>query len=449
MSAASPSLPAQAQPIFPAPPAFPLAEPPVTPGLTQAAQYFAMAQENRVLYGAHPWVLPMLDRIAARGPIVRIPGLGVVVSEARLARSILMDRDHFSKTGRTASAGLWTPVLGPSVLLNMEGADHLRLRRTISGIFTPKAVAELTADTAAGELAEAVARLESGLPVDVVKVATRIAGAIICRLTGLPVSEERIGRMLAAIHGVTSMVRLHRPSLTPRQVEQAKAAMSDIVDPARQAWRAQDESTIPGRMAGLGLTEDEAVGAVGAFIVVGTETIVSFLPRLLALALDSRLWNDLVAERAAGSADRRDLLVEEALRVTVPTPVMLREATADVRVGGASAGGFGIRAGERIIIATLMCCRNVGPFDPAARRAGELKQLWFGAGPHFCLGAPVATAQTDALLDALLDVCARTGSGLRIVSRAEARGVLIPGYARLEIALTKRSQGPHRRGVRR
>ena len=33
--------------------------------------------------------------------------------------------------------------------------------------------------------------------------------------------------------------------------------------------------------------------------------------------------------------------------------------------------------------------------DPAVRH------LWFGAGPHFCLGMPLAMAQVDAMLDAL------------------------------------------------
>lgn len=174
---------------------------PVTPGLTQSGQRAVMNAEYRVLHTAHPWVLPLLERITDRGPIVRVPGLGVVVSDAVIARRILMDREHFTKAGPSASGGLWTPVLGPSVLLNMEGADHQRLRRTISGIFSPRAVRALTEETATPILAEAVAALRAGGRVDLVDVAARIAGAIICRLTGLPAEDERITRMLAAIHG--------------------------------------------------------------------------------------------------------------------------------------------------------------------------------------------------------------------------------------------------------
>jgi cytochrome P450 len=62
----------------------------------------------------------------------------------------------------------------------------------------------------------------------------------------------------------------------------------------------------------------------------------------------------------------------------------------------------------------------------------ENRQLWFGAGRHLCLGAPVARAEIGALLRMLVDC----GRGYRVVGRAYRRKVLIPSYASLRIRLT-------------
>jgi cytochrome P450 len=94
-------------------------------------------------------------------------------------------------------------------------------------------------------------------------------------------------------------------------------------------------------------------------------------------------------------------------------------------------GPVAVRAGDRVILATFAANRALGPFDPAVNSAATLRQLWFGAGPHFCLGAPLAMAQIRLVLDALL-VAAPEGD-LRIDSRRAARGVLIPSYARVVI----------------
>jgi hypothetical protein len=85
-----------------------------------------------------------------------------------------------------------------------------------------------------------------------------------------------------------------------------------------------------------------------------------------------------------------------------------------------------------VVIATARCGLAAGPFDPAAalsrRAAHDPRRLWFGAGPHYCLGAPLALAEIRALMDAVLQ-----GGARRIARRRPARGVLIPAYARFEV----------------
>lgn len=371
--------------------------------------------DERVIRAAHPFAYPALR--ALRGPVVRVPGLGVVVRDAALLRGVLMDSERFTKTGPGSPSDLWTPVLGPSVLLNMEGADHAALRRRLAPLFTPATVEALVRDGLAGPLAAVTARLRSGQPVDVVAEATRNASAMIAQLVGLP-ADHVDESLFRRVSGITGVVRLTRPRLTPAQAAAARGVLAELTDHARTAHRAGDESTVPGRMRALDLSEEEAMGAVGAFVLTGTETLVSYVPRLVALLLDSG-WFD----RLRDEPDRLETAIAEGLRVTTPSPVMLRSAVADARIGAVAA-----RAGDRIILATFAADAALGPFDPERNPAASLKQLWFGAGAHFCLGAPLALAQVRATTRALLDAGA-----LRIVRRDSARGVLIPSYRRLVV----------------
>ncbi|MDO4242119.1 MAG: cytochrome P450, partial [Microbacteriaceae bacterium] len=160
---------------------------------------------------------------------------------------------------------------------------------------------------------------------------------------------------------------------------------------------------------------------VGAFMVAGTETVVSYVPRLLAMLVDSG-W----AERAANDAEVREACVQEGLRVTTPTPVMLRATIAPTKIGDVS-----VRRGDRIILTTFLANRQPGEFSPLSDAAAGQKQLWFGAGVHFCIGAPLALAQTRAIVDAVLDTARESGGRLTVQSRRVNKRILIPSYREL------------------
>lgn len=376
--------------------------------------------EHRVQTAAHPVAYRLLRTIADRGPVVRVPRVGVVVSDAALARGVLCDTARFTKTGPGSPADLWTPVLGPSVLLNMEGADHTALRRRLSGLFTPGYVAALCARVLDRPLADLTRRLRAGDPVDLVRVAQTCAGAAICEIVGLPVEPGRFAAAHADATAVTGTVRLWRHSMAPRHAERARRVLGRLTASAVHAYRRGGDETLPGRLRGLGLSEDEARGAVGAFLLTGTETLVSFIPRLAAICHDTG-WIDRLGD---GTADA-GTVVEEALRVTVPSPVMLRSVARPAEIGGVP-----VAPGDRVVVATLLCARAYGPFDPGRPHPPELRRLWFGAGPHFCIGMPLAMAQIRAVLDAVL-----SAGPTAVTHRRAARRVLIPGYARLTLTL--------------
>ncbi|MGN6502416.1 MAG: cytochrome P450, partial [Pseudolysinimonas sp.] len=359
---------------------------------------------------AHPIAYPLLRTV--RRPVARIPGLGVLVTDAALLRGVLMDTAGFTKNGPGAPSDLWTPVLGPSVLLNMEGADHLALRRRLAPLFAPAAVEALVVESLGATTRELARRLAAGERVDLVQHARRGASAVIARLVGLGDGTDDAGalddELFTRVSAVTGFVSLARPRLTARQLEVARGILGELGEHAARAYHG-DESTVPGRMRALGLDEREALGAVGAFVLTGTETIVSYLPRLAAILIDSGWLPRLAADRALVEP-----AIAEGLRVTTPSPVMLRSTIAPGRIGDVA-----VRPGDRVILATFLADRALGEFDPATNPAAQLKQLWFGAGVHYGLGAPLAMAQIRLALDALLQA-----PQLRVRARRPARGVL-------------------------
>lgn len=374
----------------------------------------ATRADRAVVRAAHPFAFPFVSAIP--GPVRRVPGLGVVVKDAALLRGVLMDSAHFSKNGPGAPSELWTPVLGPRVLLNMEGADHLALRRQLAPLFAPAFVDGFVAESLGAATQGLADALAAGESVDLVAHARVGASRVISRLVGLDEGSFD-ERMFARVSSVTGYVTLARPRLGSRQLAAARGILGELGDHAARAY-AGDESTVPGRMRALGLSQREALGAVGAFVLTGTETIVSFLPRLIALLVDSG-W----LSRLADDPSHRDAAIAEGLRVTTPSPIMLRAVTAPTTIGSVA-----VRPGDRIILGTYWADTALGIFDPEGNPAASLKQLWFGAGAHFCLGAPLAMAQLRLALDAVLQ-----HPELTITRRRPARGVLIPSYAELAV----------------
>lgn len=366
-----------------------------------------MNAETRLYLAAHPFAYPLMRLLDRLGPVVRVPGLGVVVNDAATARRVLMD-PRFRKDGPGSPGDLWTPVLGPSVLLNMEGEAHAALRAKLAPLFTPASAAALVDDVLAAPLDRLDVRLAKGATVDLVEEMRLLAGAVICRVVGLgEVPESRARQLFADGERVVSMVSLRTRRLSPRQVSVARRVLDGIGDIAQAAYEAGDPATVMGRMRELGLSVAEARGAAGAFFLTGTETVATLVPRLVALLYDhDALGADL------------DSAIEECLRMTTPTPVMLRSVAEPAEVGR-----LRVRPGDRVVIVTHNCVH--GTFDLRRRHPPEWRRLWFGAGPHFCIGYPLAMAEIRAVASTVLR------HRVRVVSRRAARGVLLPTYEQL------------------
>jgi cytochrome P450 len=222
---------------------------------------------------------------------------------------------------------------------------------------------------------------------------------------------------------------LRRPSA--RAVAAARISCDRLADYARSAYDAPDtpSASFVRRLRDLGLSFEEAKGVVSLIFLAGTLTTASALPRIVALLVDGG-HIDAIRARPQALAGA----ISEGLRYTAPVPATVRIAARDVELRG-----HRIASGTRLVILTCNLARDPSlfpapdRFDPMRTHDPRARNLWFGAGPHFCLGFAVAQLQLLRVLETLL---AQPGT-LRIVRRRAARGVMVAAYARLDVRLER------------
>jgi len=93
--------------------------------------------------------------------------------------------------------------------------------------------------------------------------------------------------------------------------------------------------------------------------------------------------------------------VEEFLRVECPIPLISRLAREDMEFAGCS-----VRRGDAVLFCVAAANRDPDVFEkPDQVRIDRMpnKQLAFGWGAHFCLGAPLARTEARFALQGLVD----------------------------------------------
>ncbi|GGW79603.1 cytochrome P-450 like protein [Streptomyces lucensis JCM 4490] len=117
----------------------------------------------------------------------------------------------------------------------------------------------------------------------------------------------------------------------------------------------------------------------------GQETTAGLIAvGLLHLMRDRSLYREVCDRRVA-----LDPVVEELLRFDTPVPQVPRIAVDDMAVGGQR-----IRTGDRVIVVLAAANRDWAASDDPDLLdvAREQRHAAFGAGVHYCLGAPIARA---------------------------------------------------------
>jgi cytochrome P450 len=285
-------------------------------------------------------------------------------------------------------------------MIDQEPPDHTRLRRLVSAAFTPRTVERLRPriDAIATRLVDdALALGEFDLIADLLEL---LPVAVISELLGIPEADRA---QLRPWSGDMTLVFELNPSAGDRA--RAVAAGSEfeayLRDLARERRRRPTGDLLSELAlvveAGDRLTEDELVGTAILLLNAGHEASVNGA---------ANSWYALFREPDALAALRADhdlvpTAIEELLRFDTPAPMFERWVLQDIEIDG-----IPIPRGQELALQFAAANRDPNAFA----RADELvlerdpnPYLSFGAGIHYCLGAPLAKAEFEIVFRRILE----------------------------------------------
>jgi cytochrome P450 len=379
---------------------------------------------------AHPIRWPLARLARTIGPAVRVPGVGMVISGAELATEVMQRDRDFTKNGKQSLSAVITQLVGPFALANMDGDAHRELRTKLGDLLSPSRVSGLL-EACRGPLDEMVRDLTAGQTVDLVRVMRTLSGRLAMKMIGVTPDDgaaDEAARDIVALGERVAAEFRFRP-LPARRVRRMQADIVRLTRYARSAYDAEagSETSLVQRLRSLGVSFEETRGVISIFFVAGTLTTALSLPRIVALLIDSGQ-----IDRLRQGHDTIARALDEGLRYVTPIPATVRIADRDVMLRGRR-----IRAGTRIVILTTNLTRDPQVFpDPFRFDVDRVhdprgRNLWYGAGAHFCFGFGLAQGELHRVLETLVTLPGR----LVIVGRRPAFGALLPRYDRLAIRL--------------
>ncbi len=318
--------------------------------------------------------------------VSRYQDVDSLLRDRRFGRTYLHKTTH-KDMGRLPEPAAHEPFyrLIRSGILDMEPPDHTRVRRLVAKAFTPRMV---------GSLREPIQRMTDGL-IDAVEgvfdlissIAEPLPVAVIAELLGVPESDRPLLRPWSA--DICGMYELNPTEDAAQIAVKASEEFSAYLRSLAAERRARPREDLISAMAsviddGERLTEDELVGTCVLLLNAGHEATVN---------VTGNGWWTLFRNPSALARLRSEpslipSAVEELMRWDTPLQMFERWVLEDFQIHGVT-----VPRGAELGLLFGSANRDPSVFenpDALDITREPNPHLTFGAGIHFCLGAPLA-----------------------------------------------------------
>lgn len=276
---------------------------------------------------------------------------------------------------------------------------HTRLRNLVKAAFTPRAVQSLAPRIT--EIVDHVLDLPDNDTVDVVgDIAYPIPAMVIAEMLGVPPEDRELFR--AWSNDITMLIFEGARDEEDRRVAQdGLTALADYLRGLLADHRLTPRDDLMSALLASGvddesLTEDEIVHTSVLLLFGGHETTTNLLANgFLALRRHPEQARILLSDPSVAES-----AVEELNRYDGPAKLVVRRAAQDVEVRGKV-----IPAGQRVLLVQASANRDPRRFadpDVLDLRRGDNRNVAFGFGIHYCLGAPLARLEAQIALPRML-----------------------------------------------
>ncbi|MET7309305.1 cytochrome P450 [Streptomyces sp. NPDC005571] len=354
-------------------------------------------QDPRFLQDPYPTYAAMRSAC----PVQAVPSgsggrLSYLVTGYSEAREALADA-RLSKDTAAFFAGKESKRrLHPAVAHNMLSSDppgHTRLRKLVTRAFTTGAVAELR-PFIARVTDDLLDQWPIGEPFDFVTgLAVPLPVIVICELLGVP---DEDGPDIQRWSG--ELFAAGRPDVIDAASHSLADNMTDLIAAKRRhPGNSLLDRLISARDGDDRLSEKELVSLAVLLLVAGHETTTNFLGN----ATLSLLQHPAELDRLRQNPDDIPTVLDELLRFDSPVST----ATFRYTTEAITLGGTDIPAGAPVLVALGAANREPERFpspDQLDANRDAAGHLAFGYGIHRCVGAPLAKAEAEIALRAVL-----------------------------------------------
>jgi cytochrome P450 len=345
---------------------------------------------------------PLFARARREHPVWRHEGLPLSsVFRHADCQAILKDPQTWSSVFPTPPGFTEDDI--PRSMLVQDPPEHTRLRGLVNQAFTPKRIRQLAPriDEIAHELLDdALARRE----VDLVEALTYpLPVIVIAEMLGVP-TEDRAQFKAWSDALVAPLGSIFFAPPSPELIEEQRGIRREfeayfvrLVEERRRAPR-DDLLTalVQAELEGSRLSFHELLAMLILLLVAGNETTTNLIGNTALELIDHP---DALAVLRA-DASLVPSAIEEVLRFSSPVQMDPRIATRDVTVAGTT-----VPAGQFVLCWLGAANRDEAVFERPETfdvRRQKNNHVSFGFGPHYCLGASLATLEAQVALDVLL-----------------------------------------------